>query len=260
MIHSVAGPVSAEVLLAEAKWALQMYETAKSKPAADQMQFVAWTHQQASWAPADGRDRKIHELFMNRPLPKLQLVYEEVFEKILGEKVSEAGPRLAQAAVRLEYAKKTGRPILFVMHDRHQWSSPMLSTATRQLMGEYAVIVMPLKEGPALSQLTGQPPFQVSGSARPLFVIARSDCEQIGSVAGLNDRQLANALAGGWADALERRRPNIRTLVRAQRLLRKVNNDAADRVKTLTIRVQEEERAAREEAKAVNDASKLAAR
>ncbi len=114
MIHSVPGPVSAETLLAEANWALDVYKEAKLKSGDQQIQFVAWSHQQASWAPNGNRDRKVHELLASRPMPKLQWVYEEVFEKILGEKVSEAGPRLAQAATRLEYARKTGRPILFV--------------------------------------------------------------------------------------------------------------------------------------------------
>lgn len=246
MIHSVPGPVSAETLLAEANWALDVYKEAKLKSGDEQIQFVAWSHQQASWAPNGNRDRKVHELLASRPMPKLQWVYEEVFEKILGEKVSEAGPRLAQAATRLEYAKKTGRPILFVMHKKHEWSTPNFNATTRQLMGEFAVIVMPLKEGPALSQLTGQPPFEASGSARPLFVVARSNCEQIASVAGWNEQSLAGALASGWVDALEENPPNVRTLVRAQRLLRKASPAAAQRAKDLTIRVQEEARTARE--------------
>jgi hypothetical protein len=116
-------------------------------------------------------------------------------------------------------------------------------------MGQYAVIVMPLREGPALSQLTGQPPFEASGSARPLFVIARSDCQQLRSISGWNDHQLATGLAEGWVDALERNPPGIRSLIRAQRLLRPVSPASADRARELTIRMQEETRAAREAAK-----------
>jgi hypothetical protein len=247
VIHSVTGPVSAQVLMDEAQWAIGMYREAMEKDASDRTQFIAWSHQQASWSSRNRQDKLVHELLMSQPLPPLKLVYEEIFEKILGQKVSDAAPRLAQASARLQYAKKTGRPILFVMHDGgDQWYQPAISQLTGQLMGEYAVIVMPLKEGPALSQLTGQPPFQANGSARPLIVVARSDCTQLSSVSGWNEPQVATALARGWLDALERNPPNIRTLVRAQRLLRKVHPESADRARDLTIRVQEETRAARE--------------
>ena len=129
--------------------------------------------------------------------------------------------------------------------------------ATQQLINEYVVIVMPLREAPALSQLTDQPPFEASGSARPLFVVTRSDCHQLHSVSGWNEQQLTLALAQGWADALERKPPRVGTLVRAQRLLRKADPATADRVRELTIRVQEEARAARESAR--KEPAKLAA-
>ncbi len=257
VIHSVTGPVSAKVLLDEAKWAIEMYAAARAKTPSELGHHVAWSHQQASWSPVSNQDRKVHELLMNRPLPHLTEVYEEIFEKILGQRVSEAGPRLVQAEARLKYAKRSGRPILFVMHDKGGWSSPNLNPLLSQIMGEYVVIVMPLREGPALSQLTKQPPFEASGSARPLFVVARSDCKQISSVAGWNYQQLSAALAEGWIDALEAHPPNIRTLVRAQRVLRKVSPASADRARELTIRVQEENRAAREAAK--SEPPKLAA-
>ena len=121
VIHSVTGPVSADVLLDEARWAIEMYAQAKTKSPSEQTQFVAWSHQQASWAPASSRDRRVHELLAAWPMPPLQSVYEEIFGKILGERVSQAGPRLAQASMRLQYAEKTNRPILFVLHEGHQF-------------------------------------------------------------------------------------------------------------------------------------------
>lgn len=262
VIHSVTGPVSAKVLLDEAKWAVNLFEQSKSKPYNSRSQYVSWAHQEASWSPVSNQDRKVHELLSMRPLPKLQLVYEEIFEKILGQKVSEAGPRLAQAARRLEFAKKTGRPILFVMHEKGHFSNPNFNSAMRPILSEYVVIAMPLREGPALSQLTGQPPFEVSSSARPLFVVTRSDCKQLTAVAGWNHQQLAAGLADGWVDALERARPSVGKLVRAQRILRGVSPAAAERAKQLTIQVQREAKAAREKAKesAKVDPMQLAAR
>ena len=79
----------------EANWALDMYAQAKTKSSADERtQFIAWSHQQASWQPEGNRDRKVHELLASKPMPQLQWVYEEVFEKILGEKVSDGSGAL----------------------------------------------------------------------------------------------------------------------------------------------------------------------
>ena len=256
VLHSVTGPVKASVLMQEAQWALELYEQAKELDGNEQLTHIAAAHQRATWTPASGQDKKVHELFAGRPLPHLQTVYREVFEDILGQRVSKAGPRLAQAAVRLEYAKKNGRPILFVLHDGKTWSNPAFDMTTQQLISQYVVIVMPLRESPALSQLTNQPPFEVSSSARPLFVVTRSDCQQLYSVAGWNEGQLVSALSSGYADALDRNPPDIRTLVRAQRLLRKANNDsAADRVRDVTVRVNKEKQKARE---AQQEAERLA--
>jgi hypothetical protein len=243
--------------LDEAKWAIELYKEAKAKSYKQRLEHVAAAHQMASMSPVSNQDRKVHELLTHRPLPALQSVYKEIFEKILGQRVSTAGPRLAQAAARLEFAKKSGRPLLFVMHQHHQWPSPNVTTITHQLMNEYVVIAMPLREAPALSQLTGHPPFEASGSMRPLFVVARSDCQQLASVAGWSEKALTAALAEGWADALERKPPNLGALVRAQRLLRKAHPATADRVRDLTVRVQEEAKAAREQAK--KELQKLAA-
>ncbi len=244
VIHSVTGPVSAEVLLSEAHWALDMYgiATAKTSQSA-RMNHIAWAHQQASWNPASGQDKRVHELLMNQPLPHLKLVYEEIFEDILGQKVSKAGPRLIQAKNRLAMAKHAGRPILFVLHEGTTWQPPTLDPTLQLLMEEYVVVIMPLKEGPALSQLTKQPPFEARGSARPLFVVANSDCVQLHAIAGVRQSELIAAMAEGWASALEANPPSsLKFLVRAQRVLRKVSPTAADRIRNLTIKVQEEAR------------------
>lgn len=232
----------------EAKWALDLYAQAKERSLDERLHYVSTAHQQASWSPASGQDRRVHELLMSQPLPHLQAVYKEIFEDILGQRVSQAGPRLAQASYWLKYAKRAKRPILFVLHDGHTWSNPAFSVQTQWLINEYVVIVMPLRESPALSQLTKQPPFEVNSSARPLFVVTDSDCEQISSVAGWYEQDLASALASGWVEALEKHPPSIRELVRAQRVLRKTSPESAAQVRELTIRVQEEQKAAREAA------------
>jgi hypothetical protein len=111
---------------------------------------------------------------------------------------------------------------------------------------------MPLREAPALSQLTGQPPFEVSNGARPLIVVTHSDCKQIEAISGWHEQRLATALARVWIDSLEKNPPPLRGLVRAQRLLRKVDTASAVRAKELTIRVQQEAREAREAEKSAS--------
>ena len=247
LIHSVTGPVSASVLMDEAKWAIQMYQEAMKKPFTQRADYIATTHQQASMQPISHQDRKVHELLMKRPMPKLVDVYCEIFENILGQRVSRAAPRLAEAEQRLKLAKRTGRPLLFVLHEGNTFSHQPFPTTTEKLVEEYIVIVMPVREAPALSQLTKQPPYEANGSARPLFVVTSSDCTQIASVSGWKGPELTRMLAMGWVDALEKRPPSVRALVRAQRLLRPADADAAERVRELTIRIQQEAKEKREQ-------------
>lgn len=260
VIHSVTGPVSADKLLEEAEWALQMYEEALQQPPTQVRAYVAWAHQQAANFGV-GQDRQVHELLMANPLPPLSLVFDEIFEDILGQRVSTAAPRLAQAAVRLRIAKESGRPLLLVFYEGHE---PPLANAyselAHQLLRQYVVIAMPLKDAPALSQLTERPPYDSPSSARPLFVIARSDGEQLDALAGWNDHYLTQALASGWVDALERNPPGSRDLTRVTRMLDKHYPALADRTRALTIRVQQQAREAREAAAAERRAEREAAR
>lgn len=258
VIHSVTGPVSASVLLQEAAWALEMYQEALGQPDAVRQLLVSQKHQQASMSAFGHQDRLVHDLYAENPLPTLHSVYQHVFEKILGERVSKSAPRLAEASRRLAYAKKTGRPILFVLHDGQTFSSPRFDPITNRLIEEYTVIVMPIREAPALSRLTEQPPYEMSGTARPIFVVAHSNCEQIISLSGWNNSNLLHFLALGWVESLEKNPRSIRTLIRGQQLLRTADPEVAGRLRELTVRLREEAKAAREAAK--QEPPKLAAK
>jgi len=204
------------------------------------------------------QDRKVHELLSQRPLPHLSTVYKEIFEKILGERVSKAAPKLVEASRRLEYSKKTKRPLLFVLHDGETWSPSALDPVTQRLLGQYVVIKMPIREGPALSQLTGQPPFKSIGTQRPLFVVAHPDCQQIESMSGWNLPNLTHLLALGWTESLERNPRSVGALLQAQSLLRPADPALAERIKNLTIQLRQEMKAAREAKK--RGLNKLASR
>lgn len=191
--------MSAETLLAEAEWAMSAFEeSARFTAAEDKMRQLAWLHYNAI-ADSSYPQRRVHELYAARPFARLELIYEEVFENILGQRVSEAGPHLQAASAQLAKARFTKRPILFVLHDDHGWLAPITSVKTRQLLNQYIVIEVPLKEGAALSQLTGKPPFEVSGKSRPYFVVTDSECEQLDSISGWNEPQFAAALEVGLA-------------------------------------------------------------
>ena len=247
VLHSVPGPVPAATLLDEARWAIELHQRVATTPRSNRGRLVSLAHQQAGWAPSSSRDRQVHQLFANQPLPMLKTVYEQIFTGILGERISRAAPRLNEAARRLTFAKRSSRPILFVMHGGEHWNRPAFTADVHQVLNQFVVIAMPLREAPALSQLTGQPPFEGNARAGTLLVVADSDCKQLASVDGWNQQALKRTLARGWIDALERRPPGIRSLVRAQRLLRGLDPDSADRAKRLTIRVLKETRAARDE-------------
>lgn len=249
VLHSVSGPVSAAVLLAEAKWASDVYARMKKLAGPAQGPFVASMHQEASLVSVSKQDKKVHDLYSWQPKPHLKLVYKQIFEDILGQKVSQAGPRLAQAAVRLQRAKELDWPILFVMHKGDHWSEPTLSPDTETLLKNFIVIKMPIKEGPALSQLTMQPPLEARGNQYPLMAITSSDCKPLmPTISGWDETALSYALAGAWAGQLEKHPPSsIGVLVRAQRLMRRINNAAADRVRDVTVRVQKQAKDAREE-------------
>lgn len=229
VIHSVTGPVSASVLLEEAKWAVDLYDNVKHEPGLRRLRAIASAHHLASLAPRSGQDRKVHELLMAQPMPGLMRVYEEIFENVLGEKVSEVGPLMVEAARQIERAKRANRPILFVLNEKGSFDVPQVPLLTQQVLNEYTLITLPLRAAPALSQLTGQPPFESTGKGGTLIVAARSDCTQLASVSGWHDLATLNAvLSTGWMDALERKRPETRHLIRAERLLRKLSPEGTD--------------------------------
>lgn len=258
LIHSVTGPVSAQVLLEEASWATEMYQEAQTLPPHKRAMFVAQAHQWAAMSAIRTQDRQVHELLAQRPLSPLTEIYREVFEKILGEKVSEAMPRLAEASRRLDFAARSKRPLLFILYDGHHAAMTSSDLMTHRLVNEFVVIAMPIREGPALSQLTGQPPYEADRTARPLFVVAHSDGQQIASLSRGNASQLNQLLGQGLCATLERNPGTTGRLIRAQRLLRKVDPSLANQVRDLTIRMREKAKAEREARK--DELSRFASR
>lgn len=224
VIHAVIGPVGADELLREANWALNAWkEAAKQSGLPSQQRLVSIAHQkefsstsgsQAAQLVARGMNlpsgipwgavsrlvgtqpQKVHQLLAQKPLAPLEELYVDVFERILGERVSET-PNVDLAEQGLQYAEDENRPLLFILHDarensqfKEQWLAWLKSKEHRNpillaLMRQCVVITMPQREMPALSKRLKQEPFRVAALGSPLFVVTDPRGKQLHSVTGL---------------------------------------------------------------------------
>jgi hypothetical protein len=254
VLHAVTGPVPAESLLAEAQWALDVWGEMAEYPPRQQPAVAALAHYNAlagmhapeaaqGWNSGrrSSREGQIHDLLARRPLPLLSDVFEEVFEGILRQRVSDAGPRLDSAERGLMLAEQTGKPVLFILHnDREnarfaeQWRrrmGPYLGARSPlgTLLKSYVVIVLPLDDMPALSHVLNQPPFRAPTRETPLFVIADSAGRQLDAAAGWEAKEeLTHHLGAGLVAALRERTPPMPELRRIIRFLQKIDRNLAN--------------------------------
>jgi hypothetical protein len=108
VLHAVAGPVNADTLLREARWAVDTHKLAlldRADDASPEFQSLLWkAHSDrlrqefgvnlndAGSRPRRnlGKQGQVHLLLAAAPAPRLEQIYRLVFENILGEKVSTA--------------------------------------------------------------------------------------------------------------------------------------------------------------------------
>ncbi len=108
VLHSIAGPVNADVLLREARWVVESAKLAALESGKSEVRARAfWRKAHSDRLQQEhhvdfsriGRlkhrlhlnnEGKVHLLLATAPLPRLEQVYKLVFEKILNEKVSTA--------------------------------------------------------------------------------------------------------------------------------------------------------------------------
>ena len=224
VIHAVIGPVNADELLREANWALSAWNQAKKLRTLElqqrqlslahqgefpdplrsqQAQLIARGLNLPSGIPWAGVSRligtqsqKVHQLLAEKPLAPLEDVYADVFERILGERVSQT-PNVELAEQGLQYAEDENRPLLFILHDarenslfKEQWLAWLKSKEHRNpillaLMRQCVVITLPQKEMPALSKRLKQEPFTTATQGSPVFVVTDPRGKQLASVTGL---------------------------------------------------------------------------
>lgn len=107
VIHAVAGPVKAAVLLREARWAVETHKMAQLEEPNNntRLRSFYWNAhaeclRQEYGLDVIGLDRsprrklgnqgRVHLILTAAPLARLERVYNLVFERILGEKISTA--------------------------------------------------------------------------------------------------------------------------------------------------------------------------
>jgi hypothetical protein len=106
VLHAVAGPAGAEAFLREARWAVEVYKLARLEAGADVGRLraaVRRAHADRLRGPPLGaaqgqeaRQRRVHRLLADYPLPGVEEVYRQVFEQVLGERVSNDPVRLVE--------------------------------------------------------------------------------------------------------------------------------------------------------------------
>jgi hypothetical protein len=230
VIHAVIGPVSADELLKEANWTLAAWDKAKSLDGLPrQERQIALAHQgEIPTVPLQGKStpagyyravanawahvaqlvgtqpQKVHQLLAQQPLAPLEEVYVQVFEQILGERVSKSAPNVALAEQGLQFAERANRPLLFILHDarenshfKEQWLTWLKSKEHRNpillaLMRQCVVVVLPQKEMPALSSRLKQEPYSVPALGTPLFIITDARGKQLDSFAGYQSENQLN--------------------------------------------------------------------
>ncbi len=287
VIHAVIGPVGADELLKEANWALAAWKEAKSSDELDDQQTeISLAHRRElpglpetnERGPNHGRNKvvvptawgnvarlvgtqpqKVHQLLTEKPLAPLAEVYVEVFERILGERVSSA-PNVELAEQGLQHAENENVPMLFILHQddnnarfAEQWlafvnarqrSNPTLHTLLRQCV----IIVLPQKELPALSGRLKQEPYSIPSHGYPLFVITDSRGKQLDSFAGFEAvDQLNKPLARAFVAEFKLVPPqNLTKILGIAALVKRIDPELAAELQPVIDEVKASQREARE--------------
>ena len=210
VIHALSGPAPAEELLAEARWAVEFKHAAEGN-----VSRVATAHREAMES-LEQRGRmeahyKIHRLLAQEQLPALKNVYRDIFENIVGQRLSQPESELDHAERAFAAARRSKLPILLILHKGgdnqavlHDWQrtvagqSQTMATTFDALTRCYVVVALPVAELAAFSRRLGVSPYAAPDQGSPLFVIARSNARQLSAVTTWDKtNDLAYALAQG---------------------------------------------------------------
>lgn len=251
VIDALTGPVAADELLEEARWAVAASDGAKEGLPSDMPARLAQAHAQASSAPGrpghTSKSRAIHDLLAKNPLPALSAVYQQVFERILGQRVNLPGDGLEQVAEAVATAKRRQLPILFVLHKEAtnaaaiaKWNGILAQQRKSdpdplpKLAESYLVVALPLEALPAASQRLGIRPYAAPDKESPLFVVARPDARQLTAVSTWNRTdELTRALALGMVQGAKEQPRTSDQLSRLLALVQPIDAGLAGNVRRL---------------------------
>ncbi|HVA47844.1 MAG TPA: hypothetical protein VNH11_15860 [Pirellulales bacterium] len=202
VIDAVVGPVKADKLLSDARWAVDTYagalKAAPHSPPA-QANYIAMAHAALS-------GDKAHRLLADNSLVPLQLIQERVFEKLAGQKASEDRSDVGLAAMGFNKARQKGMPVLLVLTKAKAktgvWDMPtssliaaLGSKPTVQPMRNCVLIVLPIDELPALTNLVNLPDLELAERTTPTMVLTNGDAAQTVAISSHSDpREVAKLL------------------------------------------------------------------
>ncbi|HWB11972.1 MAG TPA: hypothetical protein VG826_22295 [Pirellulales bacterium] len=205
VINAVVGPVKADKLLEEARWAIDNYQRARGVSRNNlyaQAQVIGLAHQ------AVASDR-VHRLLAETPLVALPLIQKQIFEKLAGQKVSQDRSGVAMAAAGFEKARQKGMPVLLVL-GKPQAKPGQWDTATGNVLGALTMapfvrpvrscvlVALPIDELPALTNLVNLPEFNMAERDTPTMVLTKSDGTQLASLSPMGDpREIVRQLWDG---------------------------------------------------------------
>jgi hypothetical protein len=164
-----------------------------------------------------------HRILAAQPMAPLAQVYRPLFEKLTGERANDRRGLVYRAAEGLQHARENKLPLLIVAYDgrgenREEFDSAMERLVANvfnhptaaQPLNACAVVAVPIRQMPALSNLADLPVYQLPSGSRPALIVAEPTGEPIASLPGsTNPDQLASHL---WPEVHES------WLVRAERL------------------------------------------
>lgn len=184
VIDAVVGPVKADKLLGEARWAVESYQNAvkaapRSPPA--QAQYLALAH-------AALKGDRTHRLLAENSLVPIALVRDEVFEKLAGQKANENRGQVELAAMGFQKAEQKGMPVLLILA-KAKTKPGDWDMATGNLLGALAMkpivsaarscvmVVLPIDELPALTNLVNLPDLELAERSTPTMVLTTGDAK-----------------------------------------------------------------------------------
>jgi len=205
VVNAVVGPVKADKLLEEARWAVDNYQRARNVSRNNlytQASVIGLAH-------ANLAGDRVHKLLAQNPLVALPLIQQQIFEKLAGQKVSQDRSGVAMAAAAFDKAAQKGIPVLLVLGKPQakpaEWDAQTSSVLGALAMAPFvrparscAIVALPIDELPALTNIVNLPEFHLAERDTPTMVLTKSDGTQLASISPVGDpREIVSQLWDG---------------------------------------------------------------